>query len=129
MNGRPERVNVLMTGCEMIGCKSYKDGKCYSDQDFVNKETGEDMCFLNSSAISREEYDELKAGQPCKYKLANTELPFPRVGYISDCGFQLVELEGYKRDLDYGITNELSLPKGNCMKCGKTIEVSHENQG
>ncbi len=49
-----------MTGCEIVKCNYYYNGicNCPSEYDYVNKETGEDMCYLNSNAISREEFEE-----------------------------------------------------------------------
>ncbi len=44
-----------MTGCELIGCNDYKDGKCTNTEEYVNKYTGEPMCPKNDDAIPREE--------------------------------------------------------------------------
>jgi len=46
-----------MSGCELIGCKYYVDNKCTEPFDYVNKNTGEDMCSRNDDAIPREEYE------------------------------------------------------------------------
>ncbi len=46
-----------MTGCEIIGCPDFVNGRCVSPADFVNAETGVDMCPRNSSAIPKEEYE------------------------------------------------------------------------
>lgn len=46
-----------MSGCELIRCPYYKDGKCTDQLDYVNKFTGEDMCPFNPDAIPREEYE------------------------------------------------------------------------
>jgi len=45
-----------MTGCELINCPYYIDGKCTEPNDYVNKFTGEDMCSRNADAIPRGEY-------------------------------------------------------------------------
>ena len=44
-----------MTGCEMIKCPDFKEGKCHNESDYVNKFTGEPMCPHNSDAIPREQ--------------------------------------------------------------------------
>ena len=68
----------------------------------------------------------------CIYNKANKELPYPRVAWISSCGFQLAIMEGYKHKVWKNCsgkssfstrTDELELPKGNCMKCGEDITV------
>lgn len=46
-----------MSGCELIKCNDYINQICTNQLDFVNKETGEDMCPHNPDAISREEYN------------------------------------------------------------------------
>lgn len=46
-----------MTGCELIRCPDYKNKKCTSTIDTVNKNTGEDMCPRNEDAINREDYE------------------------------------------------------------------------
>jgi hypothetical protein len=47
-----------MSGCEMIKCPWYIDGKCTEPFDYVNRDTGEDMCSRNSNAMPREDYEE-----------------------------------------------------------------------
>jgi len=51
-----------MSGCEMLKCKyfSIKSRRCNCPYDYVNKNTGEDMCYLNTDAIPRNEYEMLK---------------------------------------------------------------------
>jgi len=44
------------TGCEWLKCQFYINGVCTNTLDYVNKDTGEDMCPLNSDAIPREEW-------------------------------------------------------------------------
>lgn len=51
-----------MTGCEMVKCSWYVDGKCTEPNDYVNKDTGEDMCSRNSNAIPREDFEGRKKG-------------------------------------------------------------------
>ena len=48
----------LMTGCEMIKCPEFKGGRCTSEADYVNRQTGEAMCPRNVNAVPREEYEE-----------------------------------------------------------------------
>ncbi len=47
-----------MNGCEMIKCPDYENGLCTNQLDYVNKNTGEDMCPHNPDAIPRAEYEE-----------------------------------------------------------------------
>jgi len=67
----------------------------------------------------------------CSYRMIkDSGIPFPRVLYKSDCGYELCIIEGYERDKDYGITDKLALPSGECRKCKKEIYVPDaENQG
>ena len=59
----------------------------------------------------------------CKYTLnEKNKAPFPRVRYLSECGFDLVLMEGYKHDIDGGRTSDLISPSGSCMKCKGEIE-------
>lgn len=44
-----------MIGCER--CPWYIDGICTEPLDYVNRDTGEDMCSKNPDAIPREEWD------------------------------------------------------------------------
>ena len=46
-----------MTGCELVKCPDYKEGKCHSTLNYVNNNTGEDMCPLNPDAIPVEDYE------------------------------------------------------------------------
>lgn len=46
-----------MSGCDLVSCQWYVNGKCASVDDFVNPETGEDMCYRNIVAVPREEYE------------------------------------------------------------------------
>ena len=50
-----------MSGCELIKCPYYINKKCTEPFDYVDKNTGEDMCSLNPDAIPREEYEERQA--------------------------------------------------------------------
>ena len=52
-----ERMIKQMTGCEMINCKWFVDGKCTELSDYVNKYTGEEMCSRNPDAIPMEEFE------------------------------------------------------------------------
>ena len=49
-----------MSGCELFRCLYYIDKKCTNPWDYVNKHTGEDMCYRNPDAITREEWEELQ---------------------------------------------------------------------
>ncbi len=44
-----------MTGCEIIKCSDFKDGKCNNELDYVSKIDGSPMCPKNDNAIPREE--------------------------------------------------------------------------
>ena len=46
-----------MTGCEILKCPFYIDGKC-TDENYVDKRTGEEMCSKNSNAVPREEFED-----------------------------------------------------------------------
>ena len=50
-----------MTGCEIIKCPDYVDGVCQNTLDYVNNDTGEDMCPRNTNAIPRDEYNQRSA--------------------------------------------------------------------
>lgn len=52
-----------MTGCELINCPWYVDGKCTEPYGCVSKYTGEDMCSQNPDAIPREEFERME--KPC----------------------------------------------------------------
>ena len=45
-----------MTGCEIIKCPDYKNKRCGNLLDYVNKDTGEDMCPRNDNAIPKVDY-------------------------------------------------------------------------
>lgn len=59
----------------------------------------------------------------CKYVLDEIEAPYPRVSYISECGFQLVMMEGYEYNEFSGRTSKFKIPSGKCLKCKKEIVV------
>jgi hypothetical protein len=44
-----------MTGCEIIKCPDFKEGKCTNELDYVSKIDGSPMCPRNDNAIPREE--------------------------------------------------------------------------
>ena len=48
-----------MTGCELIKCEHYIDGKCHGPDGYVNKHTGYPMCYRNDDAIPVENYNAL----------------------------------------------------------------------
>lgn len=43
-----------MTGCEILKCPDFKDGKCTNELDYVSKIDGSRMCHRNEDAIPRE---------------------------------------------------------------------------
>lgn len=47
----------MVSKCEIIKCKYYIDGKCTDPFDYVNKNTEEPMCVMNTDAIPKDEYD------------------------------------------------------------------------
>tara|TARA_R110000851_G_scaffold326621_1_gene495479 strand:+ start:40 stop:249 length:210 start_codon:yes stop_codon:yes gene_type:complete len=65
----------------------------------------------------------------CKYTVEKDAVPYPRIKYNSECGYQLMLIEGYKcestKDSGGGSflirANELNLPSGKCRKCGVEI--------
>jgi hypothetical protein len=65
----------------------------------------------------------------CKYKKDKPQpknLPYPRVTFTSECGFNLMLSEGYNMDWrNNGTYRTQKIPKGKCMKCGCEIEVTN----
>ena len=63
----------------------------------------------------------------CKYKREIPQpksMPYPRVTFVSECGFNLMLTEGYSMDWrKYETYGKPVNPKGNCMKCKEEIEV------
>ena len=57
-NVSPLPSSIGMTGCEVIKCSDYREGMCWNVLEYVNAETGENMCPKNGSAIPREDYEE-----------------------------------------------------------------------
>jgi len=66
----------------------------------------------------------------CTYRKCSNDLPYPRVKYISNCGYQLAIMEGYEFQTHKNSngasvfserTNNLNLPKGICQKCSLVI--------
>jgi len=47
-----------MTGCEIIKCPEFQNGRCTSKADYVDRQTGETMCPRNVNAVPKEEYIE-----------------------------------------------------------------------
>lgn len=56
----------------------------------------------------------------CHYKRIESNCPYPRVEWESECNFRLCIVQGFIVD-GYNPTNILSLPTGKCMKCHKEI--------
>lgn len=106
-----------MTGCELIKCPHYKDGKCHSTVDYVNKYTGEPMCHLNDNAVTR---DLPKAGASAE-RISSVVRSNATTGWIS-VKDRLPEINPYPciiYDNESGITmglflNLKFLNKGNC---------------
>jgi len=49
---------VRKNGCEFIKCPDYKNGRCHNELDYVDKNSGEQMCPYNVNALPRKEYIE-----------------------------------------------------------------------
>lgn len=47
---------AIITSCEYLRCPDNQGGWCTSPLDYVNSETGEDMCPIHDKAIPREEW-------------------------------------------------------------------------
>lgn len=45
-----------MSGCEMIKCGFYKDGKCTDPVEYVDRETGDQVCRHRPEAIPKAEF-------------------------------------------------------------------------
>lgn len=64
--------------------------------------------------------------EQCGYKKTDSELPFPRAEWESDCGYRLCLMTGYK-DGEHGAPNYgksvLIPPSGSCTKCKKPIKA------
>ncbi len=54
-------LNRELTGCEIANCPMFYDRMCHDSRDYVDEETGQDMCPLNSASVPREEYLERRA--------------------------------------------------------------------
>lgn len=65
----------------------------------------------------------------CKYSKESPQpknMPYPRISYNSECGFNLVINEGYVTDYrDYDNLGKEIKPKGNCLKCKKEITLKN----
>jgi len=68
----------------------------------------------------------------CVYKKSSKELPFPRILYAAECGYQLAIMEGYEFNnsknsngtQEFSVrSSRLNLPSGKCNKCGGGIEI------
>jgi hypothetical protein len=49
---------AALSGCEIVKCKHYKDGKCNDPNEYVNKQ-GENVCGRKEDAILYEDYLEM----------------------------------------------------------------------
>ena len=50
--------NAALSGCEIVKCQHYKDGKCNDPNEYVNKQ-GESVCGRRDDAILYEDYLEM----------------------------------------------------------------------
>ena len=48
-----------MTGCEMIKCGFYKDGKCTDPVEYVDRETGDQVCRHRPEAIPKADFADI----------------------------------------------------------------------
>lgn len=51
----PLLATAALSGCEIVKCQHYKDGKCYDPDEYVNKQ-GESICGRRDDAILYEDY-------------------------------------------------------------------------
>ena len=82
-------------------CADYKDGKCTSDDSFVNKHTGEPMCKHNPNAvpISTTRYVEIDSDwnlwqcEKCEFEwhLMSGTPPENEMSYCPRCGRKIVD--------------------------------------
>ena len=58
----------------------------------------------------------------CEYKLSAEENKvFPRVNWVSECGFKLTVVEGYNMDHKNDSYGKINPPSGKCLKCKEEI--------
>ena len=97
-----------MSGCELIGCKYYIDGKCTEPNDYVNRFTGEDMCSRNTDAIPREDYIQKEKVMDNKQLQQETNLAIIKASELvitnnkdfELAGAMLVELKTYAKRVE-----------------------------
>ena len=56
-------VTAALSGCEIVKCQYYKDGKCNDPNVYVNKQ-GESVCGRREDAILYEDYLEMISDNP-----------------------------------------------------------------
>ena len=96
------------TGCEIINCPWFKNGICTEPYDYVDRDTGEDMCSRNLYAIPREEFesrDKMSCGETvktincheCKYSVFSktVEYAYTCKNRMSPCRNRLVYSDFY----------------------------------
>jgi len=54
---------ATLSGCEIVKCQHYKDGKCNDPNEYVNKQ-GENVCGRREDAILYEDYLEMISDNP-----------------------------------------------------------------
>lgn len=54
---------AALSGCEIVKCQYYKDGKCNDPNEYVNKQ-GESVCGRREDAILYEDYLEMINDNP-----------------------------------------------------------------
>ncbi len=82
------------------------------------------------------EMDDMWITETCRYELDESKpLPFPRVGWIGECGYRLALLEGYNVNyinnpaFDNETTCKYRLPTGLCSKCGRVKNICIKKEG
>ena len=59
----PLLATATLSGCEIVKCQHYKDGKCNDTNEYVNKQ-GESVCGRHEDAIFYEDYLEMLNDNP-----------------------------------------------------------------
>lgn len=54
---------AALSGCAIVKCRHYKDGKCSDPNEYVNKQ-GENVCGRREDAILYEDYLEMISDNP-----------------------------------------------------------------
>ena len=59
----PLLATTALSGCEIVNCRHYKDGKCNDHNGYVNKQ-GESVCGRREDAIPYKDYIEILKDNP-----------------------------------------------------------------